>query len=140
MNKKNKLMRALVGLELSNKAKQEFCDIVLDKSDNESGDGDARIVYVKAANLPEGAASMLLSLFSVISAVNNNGTIYIMPPATATNMFPDAEIVGVGYMPDMEVILSNGRVTIAETFAESGVTEDVLATAIITKEEFYNLE
>ena len=139
MNKKNKLMKALVGLELSNIAKQEFCDIILDKSNNESGDEDARIIYVKAANLPEGAASMLLSMFSVISAVNNNGTIYIMPPSTATNMFPDAEVVGMGYMPDMEVVLSSGRATIAENFAKSGVTEDVLATAIITKEEFYNL-
>ena len=41
MNKKNKLMKALVGLELSNKAKQEFCDIVLDKSNNESDGGGA---------------------------------------------------------------------------------------------------
>ena len=41
MNKKNKLMKALVGLELSNKAKQEFCDIVLSKNDSESDDGGA---------------------------------------------------------------------------------------------------
>lgn len=107
---------------------------------SDGGAGTAEIVYVKAANLPEGAAPMLLSLFSVISAVKNNGTIYIMPPSTATNMFPDAEVVGVGYMPDMEVVLSSGRATVAENFAKSGVTEDVLAPAIITKEQFYNLE
>lgn len=106
---------------------------------NANVQGGGEIVYVKSANLSEGAAPMLLSMFGVISAVKNNGATYIMPPSTATNMFPDAEVVGVGYMPDMEVVLSSGRATIAENFAKSGVTEDVLAPAIITKEEFYAL-
>lgn len=108
--------------------------------DEQSGGGAGEIVYVKSENLPQGAALMLLSMFSVIAAVKNNGAIYIMPPSTAANMFPDAEVVGVGYMPNMEVVLSSGKATIAENFAESGVTEDVLAPCIITKEQFYNLE
>lgn len=150
MNKKNKLMKALVGLELSNKAKQEFCDIVLDRSNNESDGGGAgsesggiKFRYFDANKLTSTTTQIVVSNYvGLIQATKNDGTKTI---ACLGSMLANAPITPTPKMlaviTDTKVILDGGELsTFEEACAIFNITEEELSVAEITKEQFYNLE
>lgn len=150
MNKKNKLMKALVGLELSNKAKQEFCDIILDKNDSESDGGGAgtesggvKFRYFDANKLTSTTTQLVVSNYIVlIQATKNDETKTIACLGSLLNnapVTPTPQMFAV--ITETKVILDGGELsTFEEACVMFNITEEELSGAEITKEQFYNLE
>ena len=145
MNKKNKLMKALVGLELSNKAKQEFCDIVLSKDNDESGEGagtesGSNIKYLNVQKVHEtGMFDTVIAMMPGLLAVKAVGSDFTsIVPLSYLNKSYYNEITSVAILDDFQGLIElenniNSSEVIANCINNAGCFE-------ITKEEFYNLE
>lgn len=154
MNKKNKLMKALVGLELSNKAKQEFCDIVLDKSNNESdgeGGSESTMEYLDISGIDINDNPQFINIATTASLVYVSD--YTAYGQTLNGVITYGQFVFIGsdsqyvkaFAIDHNIDILNmqtmsGYVTIKEYFRMLNIEELYNSIPRITKEQFYNLE
>lgn len=143
MNKKNKLMKALVGLELSNKAKQEFCDIVLDKSDNESSGGGAgtaepEFLYTNA-NMLQGGLGALMQQYAVWVKLTDGNNIVICSALLMTTSYSSYTPIAFALALNTRAINKNNDEDVTlNSLINSGSID--LSSYEITEEQFYSLE
>lgn len=152
MNKKNKLMKALVGLELSNKAKQEFCDIILDKSNNESGGegaGESTMEYLDVSGVDfvnggnkEGSLLMVSFMVKCNHTILGDNTIVPIGQLYVAGTSKITSVHALAFDFSVRYIVNTGttNVSLKEALIQTGWTEEELAAIPrITKEQFYSL-
>lgn len=133
MDKKEKLLNSLDGLEMSFKKKQEFVNILVGDSESDSNESTMEYLDVSGAG---DLGIFLCSLYSyqnkfraqdtvsISSGIRSTGTVYI----ACSICFSDT------------IVIAGRKTTILEELSASNITEEMLAAIPrITKEEFYNI-
>lgn len=140
MNKKEKLLNSLDGLEMSFKKKQEFVNALVGDSVSDSN-GSSDWEYIDISGLSEQYKTALINFAGMLLKINIDETI-IIASGGVTAMYQSSAILSgalaVGYIPTVKIDMGQqGKGTI-QYFIEQLENMNITLPRI-TKEEFYNL-
>lgn len=154
MDKKEKLLNSLDGLEMSFKKKQEFVNILVGDSGSDSGGSDSSESTMEYLDVSEvdfvnnGTKEGNLLMYSFMVKCNHTmlgdnaivpiGQLYIAGTSNVTFVYALAFDFSAKCIVSSNIKTVN--VTFKEVLIQTGWTEEeLIAIPRITKEEFYNL-